>query len=463
MIDIQKINLPEIELEDVKAELAITKAQSQVLNALNVLDYLRRSLLGVIYQRYLKRYPLVRAFVLWTWKIILPATTKLLSFFLYEKLKNKSRPLIKMFEYSVSRQLIYPSQSVVVALPQVFSNKKGVKLDVQAMYEFPEIYIATIQDCILTGASNFLNVKEGVICHDLFECTHDYTSEELHCRFVINSRKSVVRYLYDVTPQVAIKKAVVFTDAVSRNYAHFLTEVLPRVFVFSRANPNADVAFIIDSDLHANLTQALNVVVDRSVDWIELSVGQPLLVRSLQVVSTCGYVPFERRPKSKGLTGHSHGVFSPRVLIDMRDFIKNKIFHANVAVGPNKIYIKRNSSYRNLHNAEEVESALVAKGFVVIEPEKLSFIEQVILFSNADVLVGATGAAFANLIFCKPETKIIILISDYKNMIYGYWRNMASAVGNNVTYVIGECTDASSQLHSNFQINISDISEAISD
>jgi capsular polysaccharide biosynthesis protein len=147
----------------------------------------------------------------------------------------------------------------------------------------------------------------------------------------------------------------------------------------------------------------------------------------------------------------------------MRDFIKSKISNRVLMVSSKKIYIKRNSHYRNVTNAEEVEEMLVAKGFVVVEPEKLSFIEQVELFSSAEVVVGATGASFANLIFCKPETKIIILISDYKNMIYGYWQNMASAVGNKVTYVIGASDEIFSHLHSNFQISIPDLLDAISD
>ena len=38
---------------------------------------------------------------------------------------------------------------------------------------------------------------------------------------------------------------------------------------------------------------------------------------------------------------------------------------------------------------------------------KLSFTKQIYLFQNADYIVGAHGAAFTNLVFCKPKTKII--------------------------------------------------------
>ena len=34
------------------------------------------------------------------------------------------------------------------------------------------------------------------------------------------------------------------------------------------------------------------------------------------------------------------------------------------------------------------------------------------LFQNAKIIIGAHGAAFANLIFCKPNTKILDIIPE---------------------------------------------------
>ena len=50
---------------------------------------------------------------------------------------------------------------------------------------------------------------------------------------------------------------------------------------------------------------------------------------------------------------------------------------------------------------------------------ELSFFEQIYLFNNAKFIIGAHGAAFANLTFCSPDTNIIeIKPSSHPNNAY---------------------------------------------
>ena len=50
------------------------------------------------------------------------------------------------------------------------------------------------------------------------------------------------------------------------------------------------------------------------------------------------------------------------------------------------------------------------------KPELLSFKNQIKLFNTSSIIIGAHGAAFTNIIFCKPGTKIIEIIpSDHPN------------------------------------------------
>ena len=56
--------------------------------------------------------------------------------------------------------------------------------------------------------------------------------------------------------------------------------------------------------------------------------------------------------------------------------------------------------------------ALKALGFVAIQPDKLGFDEQALLFAQAEIIVCEFGAALSNAYFCPPQTKIIEIIAE---------------------------------------------------
>ena len=50
---------------------------------------------------------------------------------------------------------------------------------------------------------------------------------------------------------------------------------------------------------------------------------------------------------------------------------------------------------------------------IIVDPIKLNFQEQVELFSQAELVIGATGAGMSNIIFCKPGTNVIALNAEH--------------------------------------------------
>ena len=69
-------------------------------------------------------------------------------------------------------------------------------------------------------------------------------------------------------------------------------------------------------------------------------------------------------------------------------------------------------SGRTITNENELQKMLVRRGFHVVDPATLAFAEQVQLFTQADVIVGAHGSAFANLIWCRPGARVVDLMPD---------------------------------------------------
>lgn len=83
-----------------------------------------------------------------------------------------------------------------------------------------------------------------------------------------------------------------------------------------------------------------------------------------------------------------------------------------------KIFIDRSESkfkHCQFQNNNEIISFLNSKGFTSYKIGQLDFLEQVYLFSNAKIIVGAHGAAFSNIIFCKPKTNIIEVLPETHN------------------------------------------------
>ncbi len=82
----------------------------------------------------------------------------------------------------------------------------------------------------------------------------------------------------------------------------------------------------------------------------------------------------------------------------------------------NKIYIDRSDSKFNLNNTriilneKDIRKILLKKNFKFIRLSEYNFKDQIAIFNNAKIIVGNHGAGFANLVFCKKNTKIIEFI-----------------------------------------------------
>lgn len=422
---------------------------------------LNETKLGPLYQRYFKRFKIVRSLVLLAWRLLLPVGLRL--YYRVTKRKQMRVPLRRLADVATVVETVVAQQEVIISPLSIFPEKKAKRCPPpHKAFVFPSLYLGLLHDQVVRGGSNFLIGRHAVVHHDLFRVAYDYTSEELHGRMVIKPKTQEVILLNDAEDVIGeIAEAASFADAVASNYAHFITEVLPRLHMFVRNAPK-HVPLIVDAALHSNILSAIRLVAGVDRPLIPVEVGRSIRVRKLWVMSVCGYIPFERRPGSAGLPGHSQGMFSPAALRSMRDAIKTSLTIRGEAIVERKIFIRRNSGYRNISNTLEIERFLVACGFEVAEPEKLSFEQQVILFSSASVVVGATGAAFANLVFCNPGCNLVIMYGEHKCMSYYYWQSIARACGGQITGVLGKISGGFSRsIHSDFYVDPRDVLAAV--
>jgi capsular polysaccharide biosynthesis protein len=87
--------------------------------------------------------------------------------------------------------------------------------------------------------------------------------------------------------------------------------------------------------------------------------------------------------------------------------------HAPAMSAPPRVLICRSpSNSRNVTNRGAMIEALKPLGFVAIQPDKLKFDEQALLFAQAKIIVCEFGAALSNAYFCPPDTKIVEIIAE---------------------------------------------------
>lgn len=128
------------------------------------------------------------------------------------------------------------------------------------------------------------------------------------------------------------------------------------------------------------------------------------------------------------------------------EFLRDKFLpmvNLNSSCLPKKIYLSRAAvSYRRVINEEELQEFLSDRGFMTIRPESLSFLEQVALFAQAEVIIAPHGAGLANLAFCQPRTQVVELFTpDY---VYGCFWAIASQRDLDYYYLVNSGIDRDS-------------------
>ena len=98
-----------------------------------------------------------------------------------------------------------------------------------------------------------------------------------------------------------------------------------------------------------------------------------------------------------------------------------KINRSNLIKKQTKLFILRegiNNLARGIENKEDLIHFLRSKNFLIINPSKLTFLNEIKLFNSAKIIIGLYGAALTNIIFCKNNANVIELRNQYTGDLY---------------------------------------------
>lgn len=260
-----------------------------------------------------------------------------------------------------------------------------------------------LQEFTAAGASNqfVLSLKKGIIINEggvitpqgqVFQDTQTCSLSRDQHRLV-GTTKTIPEPLLFFKGSLAV-----ISSPGQENWYHWLFQVLGRLKILADSAVHYDKIYI-NNLRYEWQKESLFVVMKKlaiSQDKLLLIDEDTVIQADMLIVPSVPFIPVKDRK-----------VFP----CWLKQFI-HECFLQNEAKGycPSKIYISRNKArVRKIDNEQAFSQLLDRLGFVTIYLEDLSVFEQARLFHNATIIVGPHGSGFTNLIFSKPNTKVIEL------------------------------------------------------
>ena len=292
-----------------------------------------------------------------------------------------------IFKLIYGKVSYYPNSNKTSAIKKIiiknknFNNKKyfTYKIDKGRVYTDCIQNVASISNNILHGPSSFQYAKDKIISPRFNAVLEDGTPR--------------VRKEYNGTILSLIQ------GASGENYFHWLMDILPRIKICSENYPINKINYFYIPNPSAAQRESLNLLGIKKKKIINSKLLRHIIADEIIFTTHPWCDKGKFNDQSNKLTDWS--VFWLR-----EKFLKfKKKFKTS-----DRIFLDRSDNkYPRLNNYHQIRKKLEKQNFQFIELSKLSFVKQIYLFWNAKYIIGPHGAAFTNLVFCKPRTNVIEL------------------------------------------------------
>lgn len=239
--------------------------------------------------------------------------------------------------------------------------------------------------------------------------------------------KSLPVHLMRARTAENISRSLWITDNWSRNYYHWLTDAMPRLYVATRSNADTEVLLPSLFEKIGYTRQSL----------------EPFNLKGIRILKEkqCARVESLLLPTYVAHTGNYNDEIIREVGRLYREY-----FGAPTSLG-RRIYISRSKApVRKILNEHEILPILLQYGFEIYHCENLSFKEQVRLLSEASILTGPHGAGFVNMMFMQEGAKVLE-IHPRDEKVNACYYSMASAFDHSYFYMLAETASSTLPSH----------------
>lgn len=332
----------------------------------------------------------------------------------------------------------------------------------------PSTEFTELNNVILVGGTDLIICNDSIIFPKTRDIKRDVIPAELFGKIKINPNNETASFKLSYKIQ-SIDNAISLLGNCNGNYAHWLTEVLPKIILIDQIPEYHNTPLIIDGWIHPVFLETIKTISkqDRKIFLIERF--QEIKVKTVIDISATAYTPPELRGFEKGhkLPPPTPEIFyfSKGALEKLRSASQNIKLKSNRTFGK-RIYLNRtkekSGNPRFIKNTNDIEKLIEQHGFINIDPSEYSFPEQINIFRDATHIVAPVGAALANTVFTPPGCLIIALAAYYENANYYYFSNLMGVLGHELYYVLGPQEETSGHIaHRSYSVNLEALSEAL--
>jgi hypothetical protein len=293
---------------------------------------------------------------------------------------------------------------------------------------YPPLFARILHDVVVNPSSVAIVKNQSILLPNYFfrkRDRYDFTGG-----FVRKIRKNYVKL--NQYPAECASDGIALFGLGSSNWYHWLVEILPcAMLAQSLPHEHDHLPFLVPEECAQvkSFEDAL-ASISNSRSIVTMRHDRMYRVKNLIAIDSPVRMPFNVLghlwPRPVDFEQHTD------VLNDFRTAIL-KYLGIERRDTSRRIFLARGNSRRE-YNQEEILCLANDLNLEIVFPERLSFREQVSLFYHSKLIVGASGAAWANLIFCqRGALGLTWIFKEYSG--FSTYMNLAAISGVTLRYI----------------------------
>lgn len=343
------------------------------------------------------------------------------------------------------------------------THRRSNAVGIQESVRFPgPPYVAKLHDVLVLAGTRYVLANNDTILHDEefeFQSAEDAATKYYNaCR----GKNGMLKLKFSMQQASWVDACINLMHEYSVNYFHFIAETMPRMLLVEELDIPLDIPYLFEDSLHANMRYLVELLNVRKRPVLYLQSGRLYSVASM-------YLPSDM---TSVIDAYNGGPELKQTVLEVEYIRKavSRCMEAFPVIGPRqprrKIYATRSSGYRKLLNEAELETKLAALGFEILKTEGLNVETQARIFRDASIVVGPTGANLANIVWCDPGTKVVVLASDHHSHQLYFWELLGRVASCDVKILQGPRAynrDDKYCLHDDYYIDVDSVLANITD